>query len=37
MAVLSNIHLSKGTRVSHTDNLYCKVAKEVYNLQGPWA
>lgn len=37
MAVLTNIHLSKGAGVSHTNDLYCKVAKEVYDLQGPWA
>lgn len=32
MAVLANVHLSKGAGVSHTNDLYCKVAKEVYDL-----
>lgn len=37
MPVLANVHLSKGAGVSHPDDLYCKVAEEVYDLQGPWA
>lgn len=37
MPMLANIHLSKGAGVSHTDDLHCKVAEEVYDLQGSWA
>lgn len=37
MTVLTDIHLSEGAGVSHTDDLHCKVAEEVYDLQGPRA
>lgn len=34
--MLTNVHLSERAGVSNADNLYRKVAEEVYNLQGPW-
>lgn len=37
MAVLANIHLSKGAGVSNPYNLHGEIAEEVYDLQGPWA